>query len=119
MVGHARLLADRIGGRPREQRAVAPSNAGDTAHRGIMETFDREPREDDEAPGILQSAWRYRWVVVTAALLGALLGYVLEARQPTLYEGVSRLLVSTGGDGLAGDTPEVRQEPERFLRNQA
>jgi capsular polysaccharide biosynthesis protein len=84
-----------------------------------MERFDREPREVDEAPGILQSAWRYKWILVTAALLGALLGYVVEARQPTLYEGVSRLLVSTRGDELAGNAPEFGQEPERFLRNQA
>jgi capsular polysaccharide biosynthesis protein len=84
-----------------------------------MERFDREPREVDEGPGILQSAWRYKWILVTAALLGAFLGYVVEARQPTLYEGVARLLVSTGGDELTGDAPEFRQEPERFLRNQA
>ena len=84
-----------------------------------METFDREPHEFDEAPGILQSAWRYKWMIVAAALLGALLGYGLEARRPTLYEGVSRFLLSTGGDALPGDASELRQEPERFLHNQA
>jgi capsular polysaccharide biosynthesis protein len=78
-----------------------------------METFDGQARNLDEGPGLLQSAWRYRWVVVTAALLGALLGYGWEARQPTLYQGVSSLYF-TG----TGDAQLPREDAQRFLGNQ-
>jgi hypothetical protein len=78
-----------------------------------METFDGSASGLDEGPGLLQSAWRYRWVVVAAALLGALFGYAWEARQPTLYEGVSRLYFRVAGDGQ-----QFREDPERFLSNQ-
>jgi hypothetical protein len=80
-----------------------------------METFDGQARNLDEGPGLLQSAWRYRWVVAVAALLGLLAGYGWETRQPTLYEATSRLFMSPG----PGDVPAVRGEPERFLSNQA
>jgi len=40
---------------------------------------------------LLQSAWRYKGLIVAAVLLGALLGYGWAARQPRLYEGVSRM----------------------------
>jgi uncharacterized protein involved in exopolysaccharide biosynthesis len=41
--------------------------------------------------GLLQAVWRYKWLITAAVLLGALLGYGWAARQPTLYEGVSRM----------------------------
>jgi ElaB/YqjD/DUF883 family membrane-anchored ribosome-binding protein len=78
-----------------------------------METFDGQARNLDEGPGLLQSAWRYRWVVVTAALLGALLGYGWEVRQPTLYQGVSSLYFR-----VTSDAQQPREDPERFLGNQ-
>ena len=78
-----------------------------------METFDGQARNLDEGPGLLQSAWRYRWVVVTAALLGALLGYGWEVRQPTLYQGVSLLYFR-----VTGDAQQPREDAQRFLGNQ-
>jgi capsular polysaccharide biosynthesis protein len=78
-----------------------------------METFDAQPRGWDEGPGLLQSAWRYNWLIATAMLVGALLGYGWAARQPTLYQGVTRLIISEPGSGTSpGD-------PDRYLRNQA
>jgi capsular polysaccharide biosynthesis protein len=41
--------------------------------------------------GLLQVVWRYKWLTAAAVLVGALLGYGWAARQPTLYEGVSRM----------------------------
>jgi hypothetical protein len=78
-----------------------------------METFDGSASGLDEGPGLLQSVWRYRWVVVAAAVLGALFGYAWKAREPTLYEGVSRLYFREAGDGQ-----QRGGEPERFLSNQ-
>jgi len=45
-----------------------------------MDTFDGQAMNLDEGPGIVQSAWRYKWLVAIAALVGALLGYAWEAR---------------------------------------
>jgi capsular polysaccharide biosynthesis protein len=83
-----------------------------------MDTFDGQALNLDEGPGVVQSAWRYKWLVAIAALVGALLGYAWEARQPTLYEGVSRLLLSSDGNQLPGDAQLPREDPQRFLSNQ-
>jgi capsular polysaccharide biosynthesis protein len=83
-----------------------------------MDTFDGRAMNLDEGPGIVQSAWRYKWLVAIAALVGALLGYAWEARQPTLYQGVTRLLLSSDGNQLPGDAQLPREDPQRFLSNQ-
>ena len=82
-----------------------------------METSER-PREVEEAPSVLQSAWRYKWLIAGMALLAAVVGYAWEARQPTLYEGVSRWVLSTPGE-LPGTPSQFREQPERFLKKQA
>jgi hypothetical protein len=92
-------------------------DAGELTKWGIMETSER-PREFEEAPSVLQSAWRYKWLIAGTALLAALLGYAWEARQPTLYEGVSRWVLSTGS-ASPGTPSQFREEPERFLNKQA
>jgi len=45
----------------------------------------------DVAGHLLGSAWRYRWLLAAAVLVGALFGYGWAARQPTVYESVSRV----------------------------
>jgi capsular polysaccharide biosynthesis protein len=91
----------------------------DTANGGIMEMFEGQPRDFDEGPGLLQSVWRYKWLIAIAALLGALLGYGWQARQPTVYEGSTRLLFSIGSGVLPGNSGAPPQDPKRFLSNQA
>jgi uncharacterized protein involved in exopolysaccharide biosynthesis len=86
-----------------------------------METNDRQARGWEEGPDLLQSAWRYKWLIAAATLLGVLLGYGWAARQPTLYEAASQLLLTgTPGVPLSGDAPpQPIGDPERYLRNQA
>jgi capsular polysaccharide biosynthesis protein len=86
-----------------------------------METNDGQARGWEEGPDLLQSAWRYKWLIAVAALLGVLLGYGWAARQPTLYEAASQvLLTGTPGVQLSGDAPpQPIGDPERYLRNQA
>ena len=86
-----------------------------------METNDGQARGWEEGPDLLQSAWRYKWLIAVAALLGVLLGYGWAARQPTLYEAASQvLLTGTPGIQLSGDAPpQPIGDPERYLRNQA
>jgi capsular polysaccharide biosynthesis protein len=86
-----------------------------------METNDGQSRGWEEGPDLLQSAWRYKWLIAVAAVLGALLGYGWADRQPTLYEAASQvLLTGTPGVQLSGDaSPQPGGDPERYLRNQA
>jgi capsular polysaccharide biosynthesis protein len=86
-----------------------------------METKDGQARGWEEGPDLLQSAWRYKWLIAVAALLGALLGYGWAARQPTLYAAASQvLLTGTPSLSLSGDAPpQPVGDPERYLRNQA
>jgi uncharacterized protein involved in exopolysaccharide biosynthesis len=86
-----------------------------------METNDGQARGWEEGPDLLQSAWRYKWLIAVAALLGVLLGYGWAARQPTLYEAASQvLLTGTPSISLADDAPpQPIGDPERYLRNQA
>jgi uncharacterized protein involved in exopolysaccharide biosynthesis len=56
-----------------------------------MSTVHRQPGGGGAMGGLLQAVWRYRWLISAVVLLGALLGYGWAARQPTLYEGVSRM----------------------------
>jgi capsular polysaccharide biosynthesis protein len=85
-----------------------------------MTTLDTQSRGWEEVPGLVQSVWRYKWMVAAAVLLGGLLGYGWASRQPTLYEGVTRVfLAAPGSTPVAGDVPQPAGEPERYLRNQA
>jgi uncharacterized protein involved in exopolysaccharide biosynthesis len=54
-------------------------------------------------------------------LLGALLGSGWAASQPTLYEGVARVVLTAGSDttSLPGEAPQPPGEPEGYLRSQA
>ena len=76
------------------------------------------PREFEEAPSVLQSVWRYKWLIAITALLAAVVGYAWEARQPPLYEGVSKWVLSTPSPP-PGTPSEAREDPERFLNKQA
>jgi Chain length determinant protein len=48
-----------------------------------------------EGPGLLGSAWRYRWLLVAATLLGGLLGLIFSTLQPVRYEAVASVLLAT------------------------
>ena len=86
-----------------------------------MVTDDGQVRGWEEGPDLLQSAWRYKWLIAVAALLGLLLGYGWAARQPTLYQAASQvLLTGTPSLQLSGDAPsQPIGDPDRYLRNQA
>jgi hypothetical protein len=58
-----------------------------------MSIVHRQPGGTGAMGGLLQAVWRYKWLITAAVLLGALLGYGWAARQPTLYEGASRMVM--------------------------
>ena len=67
--------------------------------------------------GLLQSTWRYRWLIAAAVLLGALLGYGWASRQPAFYEGVSRVVMANRcpPDGQCGPLGS----PAQLMRSSA
>jgi capsular polysaccharide biosynthesis protein len=67
-----------------------------------------------DGPGLLGSAWRYKWLLAAATLVGALLGVGFSSLQPTLYEGVATILLVDGNTEQA--PPNV--DPDRWLQNQ-
>ncbi|HZA82279.1 MAG TPA: hypothetical protein VFC13_12545, partial [Actinomycetes bacterium] len=84
-----------------------------------MTTIETESRGWEEVPGLLQSAWRYKWMIAAAVLVGGLLGYGWAARQPAVYQGVTRVFLADPPSVLAPGAPPAAGEPERYLRNQA
>ncbi len=86
-----------------------------------MSTFQNQPPSGNAVGRLLGSIWRYRWLITAAVLLGALLGYGWAARQPTLYQGVARVLLVAGSDrtALPGEAPQPPGNPEDHLRSQA
>ena len=57
-----------------------------------------------EGPGLLQSIWRYKWLVGGLVLLGILGASLFSATQPTRYEAVVRIFVTA--EGAAANYPE-------------
>jgi uncharacterized protein involved in exopolysaccharide biosynthesis len=98
--------------------AATPTSHG--TDEETLSTFHSQPRSENAVGRLLRSIWRYRWPVTAAVLLGALLGYGWAALQPTLYEGVARVvLVAPGTTSLPGETSLSPVEPARYLDNQA
>jgi len=56
-----------------------------------MSIVHSQPPSGNAVVRLLQSAWRYKGLIATVVLLGALLGYGWVARQPTHYEGAARV----------------------------
>jgi uncharacterized protein involved in exopolysaccharide biosynthesis len=85
-----------------------------------MSTFHSQSPSGNAVGTLLGSIWRYKSLIAAAVLLGALLGSGWAARQPTLYEGVTRVLMTAGSTSLPGDVlPQPPVDPGRYLDNQA
>ena len=85
-----------------------------------LSAFHRPPPSGNAVGRLLRSIRCYRWLVTAAVLLGALLGYGWAARQPTLYEGVARVVLEAPATtSLPGEASQPPVEPARYLDNQA
>jgi capsular polysaccharide biosynthesis protein len=103
--------------------AAGRSAATPTSHgtdRETRNTVHRPPPSENGVGRLLGSIWCYRWLVTAAVLLGALLGSGWAARQPTLYQGVARVvLAAPGTTSLPGEASQPPVEPARYLDSQA
>jgi Mrp family chromosome partitioning ATPase len=71
-----------------------------------------------DRPGIVASVLRYRLLVVTATLLGALAGYGLAQRAPVRYQAESIMILSDPGDSVLGGNSQGPLDREVFLAKQ-
>lgn len=79
--------------------------------------FESAPARAAAEPGLLQSIWRHRWMVVAIALLAAVAAYGVSYLQTPTYEARARLLLTDpASTGLFEEGSRV--DPERFLANQ-
>ena len=103
------------------ERSVAATAASDWTDGETMSTFRRQPPSGNGVSKLLGSIWRYKSLIAVAVLLGALLGSGWAARQPTLYEGVTRVVLVAGSDrtALPGEALYPPGEPEGHLHRQA
>jgi uncharacterized protein involved in exopolysaccharide biosynthesis len=106
--------------------AAAGRSAAATPHQHWTDgetrsTFHSQSPSGKNAVGrLLGAIWRCKWLIATAVLLGALLSSGWAARQPTLYEGVARVVLAAGSDSTAlpGEAPQPPGELEGYLRRQ-
>ena len=84
-------------------------------------TFQSQSPSGNAVGRLLRSIWRFKPLIATAVLLGALLGYGWAARQPTLYQGVARVALAAGSDrtSLPGEPSQPPVDSGRYLDNQA
>jgi uncharacterized protein involved in exopolysaccharide biosynthesis len=129
--GHTAVLSDEPQESPRPLTpSLPPSGKASTAPAGssaavtptsrwtdgeARSTFHSQSPSGNAVARLLRSTWRYKPLIATAVLLGALLGYGWAARQPTLYQGVTRVVLGAGSD----PTSLPPGAPEGHLRSQA
>ena len=73
--------------------------------------MDGPSNEWQVGPGVIESVWRYKWLVVAAALIGAVVAGVWSSRQPVRYEGVVRVFLNIEDDRTV--------DPGRIVSSQA
>jgi uncharacterized protein involved in exopolysaccharide biosynthesis len=101
-------------------RSAAATPTSHLTDGETMSTFHGQPPGGNAVGRLLGSIWRYKSLIAAAVLLGALLGSGWAARQPTLYQGVARVvLAAPGTTSLPGETSQTPVEPARYLDNQA
>lgn len=74
----------------------------------------------EQGPGLIESAWRFKWLIVAATVVAMLAGYGASLLQPTMYEAEARLLLTDPRTaGVFQDSQRISIDPSRYVRNQA
>ncbi|MBW3621286.1 MAG: hypothetical protein KY461_13655 [Actinobacteria bacterium] len=80
-----------------------------------MSSHAAEPWQS--GPGVLASAWRYRWWVLLATVAAGVLGFVVSSLQPTTYEATARLFLTDPRQAAVFGTQQA-VDPERYIPQQ-
>lgn len=71
-------------------------------------------------PGLLESVWRYKLIVLLISLVGLGLGFFYASQQPLMYEASARLLIAAPeSSGLYGSIRPGASDAQRYIANQA
>jgi uncharacterized protein involved in exopolysaccharide biosynthesis len=84
-----------------------------------MSMLHGQSRGGDAVDRLVQSAWRYKGLIIAAVLLGALLGYGWASRQPASYQGVLRVFLEVGSGSTSLPRDVLLRDPESYVREQA
>src|SRR5690606_10586789 len=104
----------------RLSRVVGPLLAQDWGADGVQTRGDSaEEVGIEEGPGLLESVWRYRLLVVLLLLLGCAAGYGLATVQEVRYEGVTMVLLADPRGSEVFGEDSAPADSNRYVRNQA
>jgi capsular polysaccharide biosynthesis protein len=71
-----------------------------------------------EGPGVIESVWRYKWLIVTAALLGGIVAFAWSSQQPVRYEASVQVFLHPESERVVDPSRVVRSQAE-YLTSQA
>ncbi|HUG85464.1 MAG TPA: Wzz/FepE/Etk N-terminal domain-containing protein [Euzebya sp.] len=69
-------------------------------------------------PGLIQSIWRHRLLIVVAATLAGTLGYVVASLEPPTFQATARLLLNDPATVSVFSQDPVDPDPQRHLDNE-
>jgi capsular polysaccharide biosynthesis protein len=69
----------------------------------------------EEGPGVIESVWRYKWLIVTAALIGGIVAFTWSSQQPVRYEALVQVFLHTEGDQAVDPGRVVRSQAEYLM----
>jgi capsular exopolysaccharide synthesis family protein len=75
---------------------------------------------NEHEPSLFASLWRFKWYIVAAAVLAAVVGFSVSMLQTTLYQATGQVLLNDprSSGGAAADLG-FYIDPGRYVRNQA
>jgi len=80
-------------------------------------TVEAEPWA--QGPTLVASVWRYKWTILTAALLAAGLGYFLSSSQAPTYEATARIFLADPRNQSIMSNARVYADPVQYVPQQA
>ena len=85
---------------------------------GLERSAERSLERWAEGPSITASVWRYRWMVLAAAVVVGFAGFALASLQSEEYEASARLFLTSPGTTVVFDR-QASVPVERYLPQQA
>lgn len=84
-----------------------------------VERYDH-PEAWEMGPGLLESVWKYRKLVIITVIVAGAVGFGASFLQSTMYEGeASMILADPRNSGVFRDESRIVIDPSRYVRNQA
>ena len=82
-------------------------------------SFDERGGFDDPGPGLLESLWRFRRLVIATVVTAAVAGYGLSLLLPARYEANAQLILADPSSTSAFQDSTAGRDLSRYVRNEA